>query len=68
MSELTLSVLDQSPVCDGSSAGEAFDESLKLARRCEELGYHRYWLAEHHGSNAFAGASPEVLIAYLECL
>ena len=65
MSDLTLSVLDQSPIAHDSDAGRAFDESLKLAQRCEALGYHRYWLAEHHGSNTFAGASPEVLIAHI---
>ena len=58
-------MLDQSPICEGSSARDAFDESLKLAQRCEALGYHRYWLAEHHGSTTFAGASPEVLIAHI---
>ena len=65
MGDLTLSVLDQSPISEDSDAARAFAESLKLAQRCEALGYHRYWLAEHHGSNTFAGASPEVLIAHI---
>ena len=65
MSTLTLSVLDQSPIVENGDAARAFGESLKLAQRCEALGYHRYWLAEHHGSNTFAGASPEVLIAHI---
>lgn len=58
-----LSVLDQSPISDGSSGAEALRHSVDLARRAETLGYHRYWVAEHHGTPALACASPEVLIA-----
>ena len=65
MMPLTLSVLDQSPICEGARADRAFAESLALAQKCEALGYHRDWLAEHHGSNSFAGASSEVLIAHI---
>lgn len=52
-------------MCEGAGPDRAFTESLLLAQRCEELGYHRYWLAEHHGSSSFAGASPEVLVAHI---
>jgi luciferase family oxidoreductase group 1 len=57
-----LSVLDQSPISEGSTGGEAIHNTLDLARLCDELGYHRYWLAEHHGTPMLACASPEALI------
>ncbi|MAZ81072.1 MAG: LLM class flavin-dependent oxidoreductase, partial [Actinobacteria bacterium] len=46
---LRLSVLDQSPVPEGSTPGDALRNTIDLARRCEAMGYHRYWVAEHHG-------------------
>ena len=60
---LRLSVLDQSPIRKDGSAADAIAETIALAKATEGLGYHRYWLAEHHNSNSFAGAAPEVLIA-----
>jgi len=60
---LTLSVLDQSPVRSGGTAFDAVEETVKLAQATERLGYHRYWLAEHHGTEGLAGCSPEILIA-----
>ncbi len=57
-----LSVLDQSPIAAGSTAAEALRNTLELARLADRLGYHRYWLAEHHATPALAGASPEALI------
>jgi luciferase family oxidoreductase group 1 len=57
-----LSVLDQSPVRSGLTATDAIQETLELAVAAERLGYHRYWLAEHHSSSGLAGSSPEVLI------
>jgi len=63
MSEpLVLSVLDQSPVAEGSTGAQALANTVDLARLCDELGYHRYWLAEHHGGPMLAGPSPEALI------
>jgi luciferase family oxidoreductase group 1 len=59
---LTLSVLDQSPVPEGSTGADALRNTLDLARLADELGYHRYWLAEHHNGPLLAGPSPEVLI------
>src|SRR5207247_1307735 len=50
-----LSVLDQSPVRSGATPADAIRETLALARRCDELGYTRYWLAEHHSPPALAG-------------
>lgn len=60
---LTLSVLDQSPVRSGGTAFDAIEETVKLAQATEKLGYQRYWLAEHHGTDGLAGVSPEILIA-----
>ena len=62
---LTLSVVDQSPIRKGGSAADALRESVKLAQIAEGLGYSRYWVAEHHNSGSFAGTSPEVLIAQI---
>ena len=57
-----LSVLDQSPVSEGSSGAQALQNTLDLARLADRLGYHRYWVAEHHGGPMLAGPSPEALI------
>ncbi len=65
MSNLIISALDQSPIRDGDSAVTAIQETVELAKLCDQLGYHRYWLAEHHSSSSFAGTAPEILIAYL---
>jgi luciferase family oxidoreductase group 1 len=59
---LVLSVLDQTPVPEGASGGDALRNTIDLARLADELGYHRYWLAEHHNGPLLAGPSPEVLI------
>ena len=57
-----LSVLDQSPISQGSSGAQALANTLELARLADRLGYHRYWVAEHHGGPMLAGPSPEALI------
>ena len=62
-SHLRLSVLDQSPIAEGSDGGVALANTIDLARLADDLGYHRYWVAEHHGGPMLAGAAPEVLIA-----
>lgn len=62
MQDLKLGVVDQSPVRTGGTAADAVRETLELARVAERLGYARYWLAEHHSTNSFAGSSPAVLI------
>lgn len=59
---LKLGVVDQSPVRTGGTAADAVRETLELAQAAERLGYSRYWLAEHHSTNSFAGSSPAVLI------
>jgi luciferase family oxidoreductase group 1 len=60
--EFRLSVLDQSPIAEGSTGAEALHNTLDLAQLADRLGYHRYWVAEHHGTPMLACASPEALI------
>ncbi|NKC31952.1 LLM class flavin-dependent oxidoreductase [Falsiroseomonas selenitidurans] len=60
---LALSILDQSTIASGRGADAAIRETLALARLADGLGYRRYWLAEHHNSEAHAGTAPEVLAA-----
>src|SRR4030081_2833413 len=59
---MLVSVLDQSPISEGSAGADALANTLALARLADELGYHRYWVAEHHGGPMLASASPEALI------
>ncbi|HLW94582.1 MAG TPA: LLM class flavin-dependent oxidoreductase [Solirubrobacteraceae bacterium] len=59
---LRISVLDQSPIAEGSPAADALHNTLDLARLADARGFHRYWVAEHHGGPMLAGPSPEVLI------
>ena len=58
-----LGVLDQSPVISGHNPAEAIAETVSLAQLAEELGYHRYWLAEHHAIAALADPCPEILVS-----
>ncbi len=60
---MRISVLDQSPISEGSNGPAALKNTLDLARLAEDLGYARYWVAEHHGTPMLACASPEVMIA-----
>jgi luciferase family oxidoreductase group 1 len=62
VSNLRLSILDQSPIPEGCRAGDALRNSIDLARFADGLGYTRYWVAEHHGTQGLACASPEALI------
>jgi len=62
---MKLSILDQSPVISGHTPAQALQETLALARRADALGYHRYWLAEHHAIAALADPCPEILLARL---
>ncbi len=59
---MRISVLDQSPVPEGATGADALANTLDLARLTDSLGYHRYWVAEHHGGPMLASASPEALI------
>lgn len=58
---MRLSILDQSPIVSGGSAPAAIHASIELARLADRLGYHRYWLAEHHNSSTLADPCPEML-------
>ena len=60
-----LSVLDLSPITQGSHAGQALRNSLDLARRTENLGYNRYWVAEHHNMAGIASAATAVVIGHI---
>ena len=64
-SEITLSVVDQSPTRKGGTPREALTESVKLAQLAEKWGYKRYWVAEHHNTSSYSGASPEILIGQI---
>lgn len=60
-----LSLLDKSHIAPGSSGPAALATTVAAARLADELGYHRYWLAEHHGTPGLASAAPEILIAHI---
>ncbi|MEU6642381.1 LLM class flavin-dependent oxidoreductase [Saccharomonospora sp. NPDC046836] len=63
--DIPLSVLDLSPVVSGGDAATAFRNTLDLARYTEQLGYRRYWLAEHHNMPGIASSATAVLIAHV---
>jgi luciferase family oxidoreductase group 1 len=60
-----MSLLDLVPVPRGTTPGQALQHSTRLVRRAEQLGYHRYWVAEHHSMPGIASSSPAVLLAHL---
>ena len=60
---MRVSVLDQSPIAEGGTGAQALRNTIDLARLADELGYSRYWVAEHHGMPMLASAAPEILIA-----
>jgi luciferase family oxidoreductase group 1 len=62
---LPFSVLDLAPVPQGIPVGQALHNSLDLARQAERLGYHRYWLAEHHNMPGIASAATAVVIGHV---
>ncbi|MFC4128011.1 LLM class flavin-dependent oxidoreductase [Nocardia rhizosphaerae] len=65
MSRVTLSVLDLAPVQAGTTTGAALHATTQLAQRAEELGFRRFWVAEHHNMPGIASAAPAVLLAHL---
>ena len=65
MEPLTLGIVDQSPVRQGGTVGQALWETVELARKAEDLGYTRYWVAEHHSAGRFAGTAPEILVGQI---
>ncbi|MDQ0229604.1 LLM class flavin-dependent oxidoreductase [Metabacillus malikii] len=62
---MKLSVLDQSVIRMGETASDAFNKTEQLAKLTDDLGYTRFWVAEHHNTNGLAGTSPEILISHL---
>ncbi len=64
-SEITLSVVDQSPMRRGETAAHALQDTVSMAQAAESLGYLRYWVAEHHSSGTLASTSPEILIGQI---
>src|SRR5512132_1258419 len=62
---IPLSVLDLAPIIEGGDAAASFRNSLDLARHAERLGYHRFWLSEHHNMPSVASAATSVLIGYV---
>lgn len=58
-------MLDLAPITEGNTAATTFKNSLKLAQSVEALGYHRYWLAEHHNMESVASSATAVLIGYI---
>lgn len=62
---LKLSILDQTPIKRGSNPHETLQESIKLVKLADNLGYTRYWVSEHHNIGTLACAAPEVLLARL---
>jgi len=60
---LKLSILDQSPVAEGSSPAQALQNSIELARHVDRLGYSRFWMSEHHAMQTLACTAPEILLA-----
>ena len=62
MNNLKLSILDQSPIISGHTPAQAVHETIRLAQAAEKLGYHRYWMAEHHSIAALADPCPEILV------
>lgn len=65
VTSIPLSILDLAPVSSGSSVGDALRNSIALVRRAEELGFNRYWVAEHHAMPGIASSAPAVLLAHL---
>ena len=59
---LRLSILDQSPIISGHSPAEAVHATIELAQQADQLGFHRYWLAEHHNMRGLADPCPEILL------
>jgi luciferase family oxidoreductase group 1 len=63
MTQPKLSVLDQSVAVTGATQDTSIRETLALAQHCEALGYHRFWVSEHHSHPSIVGSAPEVLMA-----
>ncbi len=62
---MKLSILDQAPISTGKTAKEALEASARLAQVAEQLGYSRYWIAEHHDMEGLANPNPSVMLSYI---
>ena len=62
---IPLSVLDLVPVSEGSGVAEAMEATARLAQTAEEQGYHRFWIAEHHGMEGISGGATSVVLAHV---
>lgn len=62
---IKLSILDQSIIRKGGTASQAISETIETAKLAEQLGYHRFWVSEHHNSTLIAGSAPEILMVRL---
>jgi len=62
---IPISVLDLTPIKQGGSVAQTLRETLELARHVESLGFHRYWLVEHHNTPSVAGAATAVVMAHV---
>lgn len=65
LSQIPVSVLDLATIVEGDTPGDAFHKSLRAAQRAEELGFKRYWFAEHHNMESVASAATAVIIGYV---
>ena len=62
---MKLGILDQIPVAETQTPTEALQHTVKIAKQAEQLGYHRFWLAEHHNSDRLASSAPEIVMAHI---
>ena len=62
---MRLSILDQSPIVSGHTPADAIRATIELARAADRLGFHRYWLAEHHAMKGLADPAPEILLGQI---
>ena len=62
---IPISVLDLASVGSGTTPAQALHDAVELGRRAERLGYHRFWVAEHHGMPGIASSSPPILIGQI---
>lgn len=65
LNEIRYSVLDLSPIVEGSTPSDSLSNTLDLARHAEKWGYHRYWLAEHHNMPGIASSATSVVIGHV---
>lgn len=65
MSNLKLSVVDQSPAHDDKTQTNGLQCTVELAKMCDQLGYHRYWIAEHHATPSYSSPCPEIVIGQI---